>query len=142
MRNNSAYLPPLISNSSCVPRSTTRPSSHTTISSQSCMVDSRCAMMIVVIFFPISFRLDMMSCSVSLSRLEVGSSHSRMGAFLRIALAIATRCFSPPESFRPLSPTTVSYPFGKRIIVLWILAALAAETTSSCDKSKFPYWML
>ena len=31
------------------------------------------------------------------SRLEVASSNTRMGEFLRMALAIATRCFSPPD---------------------------------------------
>ena len=39
------------------------------------------------------------------------------GAFFRIARAIATRCFSPPLNFNPLSPTMVSYPSGKLIMV-------------------------
>lgn len=37
------------------------------------------------------------------------SSRIICGAF-RMVLAIATLCFSPPLSFRPLSPTWVSYP--------------------------------
>lgn len=36
----------------------------------------------------------------------------RAGTNLRNARAIATLCFSPPDSFKPLSPTTVSYPSG------------------------------
>ena len=45
--------------------------------------------------------------SVIESKLEVASSKMRMGVFLRMALAMATLCFSPPDSFRPLSPTWV-----------------------------------
>lgn len=43
------------------------------------------------------------------------TSSSRMirGSF-RIVRAIATLCFSPPLSFRPRSPTSVSYPVGTR----------------------------
>ena len=50
----------------------------------------------------------MMLFSVMESRLEVASSNTRMGEFFRMALAIATRCFSPPLSLRPRSPTWVS----------------------------------
>ena len=37
----------------------------------------------------------------------VASSKIRIRGFFRIARAIATRCFSPPESFSPRSPTGV-----------------------------------
>ena len=74
--------------------------------SVTCTVDRRCAMMSVVREAPISLRLAMMSDSVSLSSALVASSHSRMGASFMIALAIATRCFSPPDNFKPRSPTT------------------------------------
>jgi hypothetical protein len=40
------------------------------------------------------------------SSAEVASSKTRIGGFFSSARAIATRCFSPPESFRPRSPTT------------------------------------
>ena len=33
------------------------------------------------------------------------SNSPKIGASFRMARAIATRCFSPPESLRPLSPT-------------------------------------
>lgn len=49
--------------------------------------------------------INLLTCSVMESREEVASSKTRMGAPLRIARAIATLCFSPPDSFSPLSPT-------------------------------------
>jgi len=42
------------------------------------------------------------------SRSLVASSKMRMRGYFNIALAIATRCFSPPESLRPRSPTGVA----------------------------------
>ena len=41
-------------------------------------------------------------------REAVASSRMMMGAFLSIMRAMAMRCFSPPESVPPPSPTTVS----------------------------------
>ena len=46
--------------------------------------------------------------SFSGSMLAVASSRMMMGAFLRMARAMEMRCFSPPESVPPPSPTTVS----------------------------------
>ncbi|MBS1162766.1 MAG: hypothetical protein H6R03_662 [Burkholderiaceae bacterium] len=46
--------------------------------------------------------------SVLLSRAEVASSKTRIDGRFSSVRAIATRCFSPPESFRPRSPTMVS----------------------------------
>ena len=37
---------------------------------------------------------------------DVASSNKRIGAFFKIALAIAIRCLWPPDNFTPLSPTT------------------------------------
>ena len=48
------------------------------------------------------------SCSVWLSSAEVASSSIRMGGAFRMVRAIATRCFSPPDSFKPRSPTSAS----------------------------------
>mmetsp|Transcript_18677 Transcript_18677/g.31924 ORF Transcript_18677/g.31924 Transcript_18677/m.31924 type:complete len:104 (+) Transcript_18677:953-1264(+) len=103
------------------------------------MVLSRCATITVVVCSPTSFKFCIMSYSVSESREDVGSSQSKMGAFLRMARAIATRCFSPPDNLRPRSPTTVSYPSGKDMIISWMRAFLAASTTSSQEASKSPY---
>src|SRR3989344_4764524 len=46
------------------------------------------------------------------SSAEVASSNTRIGGFFSRVRAMATRCFSPPESFRPRSPTMVSYLSG------------------------------
>ncbi len=48
------------------------------------------------------------ACSDFESSAEVASSKMRMAGFLSSARAIATRCFSPPDSFRPRSPTGVA----------------------------------
>ena len=50
------------------------------------------------------------SFSLSLSRAEVASSSSSMRGLRTSALAMATRCFWPPDSWAPRSPTIVSYP--------------------------------
>jgi len=47
------------------------------------------------------------------SSADVASSKSSTFGFLNKAQAIAILCFYPPESFTPLSPTTVSNPEGK-----------------------------
>ncbi len=46
--------------------------------------------------------------SVRLSSALVASSRIRIGGFLSRVRAMATRCFSPPDSLRPRSPTRVS----------------------------------
>jgi len=53
--------------------------------------------------------------SVRLSRALVASSSSRIAGFFRMVRANATRCFSPPLSRSPLSPTTVAYPCMQHI---------------------------
>ena len=45
------------------------------------------------------------------SNAEVASSNNNFYGFLRIALAIATLCFCPPEICDPLTPTFLSKPF-------------------------------
>jgi twitching motility protein PilU len=82
--------------------------SITRISSASTTVDRRCAMTSVVRFSEMRLSSCWIDCSVPLSSEDVASSNTRMGGFFRMARAMATRCFSPPESFRPRSPTTVS----------------------------------
>src|SRR5256885_286608 len=61
----------------------------------------------------------------------VGSSRIKSGASLRNARARATRCRSPPESFKPRSPTGVSYPSGKRTMKSCAPAAAAARSISA-----------
>mmetsp|Transcript_9375 Transcript_9375/g.29254 ORF Transcript_9375/g.29254 Transcript_9375/m.29254 type:complete len:151 (-) Transcript_9375:127-579(-) len=105
------------------------------------MVLRRCATTTVV--RPVPDSAAMLSCtclSVMLSSDDVASSSKRMGAFLRIARPIATRCFSPPLSRKPRSPTTVSYFWGKRSCTCESsAAALAAARTSSSLASSLPY---
>jgi hypothetical protein len=48
---------------------------------------------------------NILTCSVIESRDDVASSNTRMGDPFKIARAIATLCFSPPDSFNPRSPT-------------------------------------
>ena len=51
--------------------------------------------------------------SLSVSRAEVASSRRRILGFLTRALAMATLCLCPPDSWPPLDPTTVSYPWER-----------------------------
>ena len=64
--------------------------------------------------------------SVLVSRAEVASSKINILGFFKSALAIATLCFSPPESFKPLSPTIVSYSKSRLSMNLSIEESLAA----------------
>ena len=50
---------------------------------------------------------------------------------LRMVLAMATRCLSPPESLSPLSPTLVSYWRGMCMIASWICAFLQPLRTAT-----------
>mmetsp|Transcript_34317 Transcript_34317/g.49871 ORF Transcript_34317/g.49871 Transcript_34317/m.49871 type:complete len:91 (+) Transcript_34317:210-482(+) len=74
------------------------------------------------------------NCSVSLSSEDVASSRTTMGAFFNKHRAMATRCFSPPLNFNPLSPTIVSNPCGSRRINS---SSLVSLTTSSTEESTF-----
>ena len=69
----------------------------------------------------------------------VASSSNKMGGFFKSVRAMATRCFSPPLSLMPRSPTFVSYPSGKLKILSCICAALAASSSSSWDAPNLPY---
>ena len=72
--------------------------------------------------------------SVLVSKAEVASSKINILGFLRRALAIATLCFSPPDNFSPLSPTTVSYPNSKSAINLSIDDNLATFSISVIEE--------
>mmetsp|Transcript_121413 Transcript_121413/g.302980 ORF Transcript_121413/g.302980 Transcript_121413/m.302980 type:complete len:107 (+) Transcript_121413:103-423(+) len=97
------------SSSSCVPFSTMRPPLTTTIMSAFLIVESRCAITMVV-----RFCFVMMSSSAactmrsdSLSSADVASSSSKIAGFLMSARAIAMRCFCPPDNLPPRRPTFV-----------------------------------
>ena len=55
--------------------------------------------------------------------------------------AIATRCFCPPESVTPLSPTSASRPSGNVSMKSHSAATRAASSTSSRVASGRPYLM-
>mmetsp|Transcript_13722 Transcript_13722/g.30394 ORF Transcript_13722/g.30394 Transcript_13722/m.30394 type:complete len:116 (-) Transcript_13722:800-1147(-) len=104
------------------------------------MVERRCATIICV---PVRARISgVTELSVAESREDVASSDSRTLGFLNRVRAIPTRCFSPPLSFSPLSPTIVSSPWGNRAIVSVRDAARTTSCTSSSLASGLPYRML
>lgn len=80
----------------------------TTMRSASAMVERRWATTTDVRPVRAWARAPRMLRSVSESSAEVASSSSRMRGFFRMARAMATRCFSPPLSRRPRSPTMVA----------------------------------
>src|SRR5680860_193430 len=68
----------------------------------------------------------MMAASVRTSTELVGSSSTRIGAFLRKARASEMRWRSPPDRVIPRSPTIESYPSGSFVMNSCALAARAA----------------
>ena len=80
----------------------------TLITSALTMVDSRCAIAIVV-RDPISASSAFCtSRSLAVSSADVASSRIRIRGSCSSTRAMASRCFSPPDSRYPRSPTTVS----------------------------------
>ena len=80
----------------------------------------------------------LVTINTRLSSEEVASSKTSMGERLRIVRAMATRCFSPPDSFRPRSPTIVSLPSGSWRINASRCARRMAFMTSSSSASGRP----
>mmetsp|Transcript_52143 Transcript_52143/g.136285 ORF Transcript_52143/g.136285 Transcript_52143/m.136285 type:complete len:136 (+) Transcript_52143:404-811(+) len=62
-------------------------------------------------------RAERTAASVAESRADVASSQRMSRARLSRQRAMATRCFSPPDSLRPRSPTRVASPSGRRAMV-------------------------
>lgn len=60
----------------------------------------------------INAQIHLQTCSVIESKDDVASSNIKIGLPLSMALAMDTRCFSPPDIIRPRSPTCVEYPLG------------------------------
>mmetsp|Transcript_49973 Transcript_49973/g.124685 ORF Transcript_49973/g.124685 Transcript_49973/m.124685 type:complete len:82 (-) Transcript_49973:1605-1850(-) len=69
---------------------------------------SRCAMTMVVLPCINVLSAPCTKCSVRESSALVASSSSSILGFLISALAIATRCFCPPETLTPFSPGLAS----------------------------------
>mmetsp|Transcript_26370 Transcript_26370/g.84820 ORF Transcript_26370/g.84820 Transcript_26370/m.84820 type:complete len:473 (+) Transcript_26370:3-1421(+) len=138
------YKPPRERSSACVPFSTTRPSLSTAMLSALRMVDSRCAMTSVVrrVSATTASSAACTTRSLSLSSADVASSSTRIGGSRTSARAMAIRCFCPPDSWTPRSPTMVSNPRGKASTKASALAVLAAARTSSSAAAGLPYAML
>mmetsp|Transcript_57052 Transcript_57052/g.146846 ORF Transcript_57052/g.146846 Transcript_57052/m.146846 type:complete len:139 (-) Transcript_57052:455-871(-) len=128
------------SDASCswVPDSRTTPFSRTMILVARTTVESRCAMMKVVLPTISASMAFCTMCSFSLSSALVASSSSRTFGSRMMARAIATRCFWPPEIRAARSPGCVSYPSERSWMKSCALACLAAFSTSP---SLFP-WLL
>ena len=94
--------------------------------------------MIVVRLSATRSSVSWIACSVRLSSALVASSSTRIGGFLTKVRAIATRCFSPPESLRPRSPTVDSYLSGRMAMNWSIAAPRAAASISACDAPSRP----
>ena len=81
--------------------------------------------MIEVLSFITVCRFRRISSSVSTSTAERQSSKMRIRGLEMIARAMEMRCFCPPESVTPRSPTTVSKPCGKDIILSYTPASVS-----------------
>mmetsp|Transcript_115429 Transcript_115429/g.200363 ORF Transcript_115429/g.200363 Transcript_115429/m.200363 type:complete len:122 (-) Transcript_115429:162-527(-) len=115
----------------CVPTSTTVPRSSTTMRSAPRTVDKRCAITSVVRPAMVRLRASCTCCSVPESSADVASSKIRIRGSFSNALAMATRCFCPPDSMAPESPTSVSKPPGSTWAKSLTSAASAATVTSA-----------
>mmetsp|Transcript_75724 Transcript_75724/g.222024 ORF Transcript_75724/g.222024 Transcript_75724/m.222024 type:complete len:158 (-) Transcript_75724:1363-1836(-) len=78
--------------------------------SQSRIVERRCAIANDVLPSRAASRAVCTTRSLLLSRALVASSRSSTGGSRTRARQMATRCFWPPESLEPLSPTCVCHP--------------------------------
>mmetsp|Transcript_13297 Transcript_13297/g.45484 ORF Transcript_13297/g.45484 Transcript_13297/m.45484 type:complete len:128 (+) Transcript_13297:1194-1577(+) len=76
--------------------------------------------------------------SLSASSADVASSRSRSFGSRTSARAMATRCFSPPESLSPRSPTTVSQDSSRLLTKGSSDARPAASSRSSSVAPRFP----
>ena len=140
--SRSRYSAERSSSSSWVPSAATRPPSTSTMRWASCSVERRWATTIVVRPAMTSRSVAWICSSVRVSTDEVASSRISTVGSVTSARAIATRWRCPPESVRPRSPTTVSYPSGNAVMKSWAPAARAAASTSARVASGRPYAML
>mmetsp|Transcript_29898 Transcript_29898/g.80354 ORF Transcript_29898/g.80354 Transcript_29898/m.80354 type:complete len:156 (-) Transcript_29898:2292-2759(-) len=131
---SSAYLPLAAMSSLCVPFSATEPFSTSAIWLALTTVDRRWAIRMTVCS-PVQMRASRDACtsaSLDASRDEVASSRRRRRGSRRSARQMARRCFCPPESRVPRSPTRVRYPSGRPTMNSCACARCAACTSCSC----------
>mmetsp|Transcript_81269 Transcript_81269/g.169828 ORF Transcript_81269/g.169828 Transcript_81269/m.169828 type:complete len:155 (-) Transcript_81269:1513-1977(-) len=129
-------------NSECVPFSTFTPALMTKITEELRIVESRCAMVMVVRpSEALLWRSSRAACTLfsdSLSKADVASSNKSSWGFLAKARAMATRCFCPPESWPPLMPTKVSIFFGRFSMNPQACAFLRAASAASLEMLRLP----
>ena len=75
------------------------------------------------------------SPTISGSNAEVGSSNSMMSGFMQSALAMATRCFCPPESWEGYACALSESPTFSNICMACALAAFLSAFFSSTGAS-------
>mmetsp|Transcript_100248 Transcript_100248/g.272560 ORF Transcript_100248/g.272560 Transcript_100248/m.272560 type:complete len:144 (+) Transcript_100248:415-846(+) len=80
--------------------------------------------------------------SLSVSSALVASSSSSTRGRRTMQRAMATRCFWPPLSCAPRSPTDVWYWSSNLVMKSWAFASLAAAIASSSVAPSRPYLML
>lgn len=136
MQKISKTKPPVDSNESTKSIPLTSPSFITTMVSTFLIVLNLCAITNVVLLLPaiISSIAAYTTRSDYVSSADVASSSMRIGGFLRMARAMAMRCFWPPDSCTPASPTHVLRPSGSCEMKWQAFAALAAASTSSKEQ--------
>ena len=133
----SLYGPSWWISSSWVPICWITPLSITIIQS-ACIRDVIRWEIIITVAFSISFFSSLrILLSVSVSTADRESSNTRIGASFISILAIATRCFCPPDKVTPRSPTMVSYPSVKWRIDSSTQAISAAWRISSSRSFSF-----
>jgi len=119
-----------------LPRSTISPSLRTRISSAWITVDSRCATTMVVLSAQTLFRAAWMFLSVCVSNALVASSSRTIAGDFSSVRAMATRCFSPPLSFSPLSPTYEQFQFYKTDCIIQYLSWNTDKRSSNFIKQE------
>lgn len=106
--------------------------------SASMIVESLCAMTIVVLPFIKTSSAFWTKASDTESRDDVASSRIKIGGFFSIALAMAILCLCPPDNLSPRSPITVLYFSGNCWMNSSAYAFLAAWMISSSEASGLP----
>jgi hypothetical protein len=97
------------------------------MTSESLIVEIRCAITSVVLFFIMRSSDSCTIFSFSESRADVASSRSRICGSFAIARAIAILCFCPPEICVPFEPTFLSNPEA-----LFLLASIFIAICPGC----------
>ncbi len=98
----------------------------------------RCEMMMLVAPLRSLASAARIFSSVCVSTAESESSNTVTGVFCVSIRAMATRCFCPPESVTPRSPTIVSYPFAKPSMSSAIQAVFAASRIAASSAPLMP----